>query len=84
MVARRKQPPTTNTFVVSITCILQSSANISILDSQTVGLLKLELLNMPRILSPEKPGCSPSEFKDFDGKHEIYRFVANILEKICE
>jgi hypothetical protein len=35
---------------------------------------------MPRILSPENPHCSPLESKDFDGKHEMYHFVANILE----
>jgi hypothetical protein len=77
-----KQPPTTDNVFVSITCVLQSSIGIV-----NYGLLKLELpTNMPMIISPEKPHGSslPFQSNDFDGKHEIYHFVAKMLEKICE
>jgi hypothetical protein len=54
------------------------------LDSQISGLLKLELPDMPRILSLENLRTSQVQSKYFDGKHEICNMVAKILEKICE
>jgi hypothetical protein len=84
---RRKQPLTAIKNNISITCVLlrRVPSTFSTISPIWTVRPKLELLNMPMILCPEKPCGAPLQSKDFDGKHEICHFFATyILEKICE
>jgi hypothetical protein len=84
---RRKQPLTTDTLFLlhAYHRVPSASSTISpILTVRLQGFLNWSSFLTCQWSSPEKPCCSPLESKDVDGKHEIYHFVANILEKICE